>query len=83
MEIKTNKIEFEIPNTCGECIFYRRNQYQCHNESGWEATCHMGYMDGNDMRDRKFGKIKFEGCKLHEKNQLIKKIEGFNPWKNE
>lgn len=81
--MNTNKIEFEIPETCGDCIFYRRNQYQCHNEIGWEATCHMGYMEGKDMREARYGKKKFEGCRLHEKNQLIPTIKGFNHWRNE
>lgn len=76
-------ITFEIPETCGKCKFYRRNKYQCHNESGWEAFCGMGYMDKNDMRDREFSKSKFEGCKLHEPNQLIKVEEGWSYWENE
>ena len=78
-----NTITFEIPETCGRCIFYSRHKYQCHNEQGWEASCAMEYMRGNDMRDRKFSKSKFEGCKLHEPNQIIPSIKGYSPWEND
>lgn len=79
----TNTITFEIPKICGRCKFYRRNQYQTHNEKGWEASCGMGYMTGKDMRDREFSNTKFEGCKLHEPDQVIETLKGWSYWEQE
>jgi len=81
--MKTNKIEFEIPNTCGECIFYTIVRYKVHNEEGWEARCNMGYMKNEDMRDRKLGKLKYPGCKLDEENQIIETLKGYKPLENQ
>jgi hypothetical protein len=68
----TNKIEFEIPETCGDCIFYERIEYRCHSEQGLSAICNLGYMKREDMRDKNLANIKYKGCKLHEPNQLFK-----------
>ena len=45
-------IELEkYPTICSECPMFSTSHYQCHNESGVEGHCELGYMDNCDMRD--------------------------------
>lgn len=39
------------PKICHECPAFHTSRYQCHNESGVEGHCELGYMDDCDMRD--------------------------------
>lgn len=67
------KIEINEPKTCGECPFYREIPYKIHNEQGIEADCAMGYMNGQDMRERTHRDSMYQGCKLGE--PVIKKYD--------
>jgi len=57
-------IEIDKPETCGDCPFYSRRSYQCHNERGYMACCSLGYMDKTDTRDGNYSNSLFEGCRL-------------------
>jgi len=59
----------EIPKSCDECKFYSNVPYRVHNESGTEAHCDLGYMNG-DMRDVNFrtthkGEL-YSGCRIKD-----------------
>lgn len=60
------KIEIKEPKVCGECLFYREEDYRCHNERGKEAYCMLGSMRGFDMRDKSYKDRMFSCCKLKE-----------------
>jgi len=51
------------PEKCRECPAFSTSPYICHNESGEEADCQLGYMDGQDMRD-------FSGYRRHSKCKI-------------
>ena len=59
-------IEMEMPKNCGVCKFYKETPYRCHNETGYQANCSMGYMEHRDMRDKRFNDKVFDGCRLNE-----------------
>lgn len=65
-------IYLETPKSCSACAFYSRKTYRCHNESGIESHCALGFMRNNDMRDRVFENKIFEGCKL---SKYFKKLQ--------
>lgn len=50
------------PRSCNECPAFHTSRYQCHNESGVEGHCDLGYMDG-DMRDF-YGRVLYHGCDI-------------------
>jgi len=39
------------PKSCCKCGFFYTSSYRCHNESGYEAECELGFFNGSDMRD--------------------------------
>ena len=57
-------IELEkYPTKCSECPMFSTSNYQCHNESGVEGYCELGYMDNCDMRDFN-GWCLFRSCNI-------------------
>ena len=36
----------KYPTKCSECPMFHTSRYQCHNESGIEGDCELGYMNG-------------------------------------
>ena len=63
----------KIPKKCGECKFYSEGTYQCHNESGTEPSCSLGFMDGEDLRDHSYFDHLYPGCNI--KKLVIKKTK--------
>lgn len=51
------------PRSCDECPAFHTSHYQCHNESGVEGSCELGYMNNCDMRDFD-GLCLFELCNI-------------------
>lgn len=52
-----------LPLRCNECPFFTLSNYHCHNESGQEGGCELGYMKHYDMRDFT-GVYLFNGCQI-------------------
>ena len=63
----------KYPTKCSECHMFHTSHYQCHNESGIEGDCELGYMNDCDMRDF-YGWCLFKSCNI--KNDPRVKIVG-------
>ena len=65
----------ECPKTCRACPFFIQKPYQCHNETGMDADCKLGFMKGSDMRGFR-GNTRFSACDIeHTKHVRISKGE--------
>ena len=66
-KIKDGKVivkqTFKKPKSCCKCHMFGQGSYSCHNESGYQAYCELGFFDGEDMRD-KGCKYTYSYCKL-------------------
>ena len=57
----------KVPETCLECDFYHTTKYHCmFNDTGIESNCSLGFMEGEDMRDKIFRDSRYDGCKIEE-----------------
>lgn len=69
-KIQTIQVEMEMPKTCADCPFHRLNKYRVHNEKGFESNCILGYMKGQDMRDKYFRTSRYKECGLKDNIKL-------------
>jgi len=72
------KIEIEIkkiPNACNKCQFLSVTPYRVHSEIGDESSCHLGFMDGYDMRDINYRSGGYYKGKRHPNCQIEKLIK--------
>ena len=61
---------------CSECPMFHTIRYQCHNESGIEGDCELGYMNDYDMRDF-YGWYLFKSCNI-KNDPRVKIVEGLS-----
>lgn len=66
----------KYPTKCSECPMFHTNRYQCHNESGIEGDCELGYMNGYDMREFD-GWCLFKPCNI-KNDPRVKIVEGLS-----
>lgn len=66
----------KYPTKCSECPMFYTSRYQCHNESGIEGDCELGYMNGYDMRDFD-GWCLFKSCNI-KNDPRVKIVEGLS-----
>ena len=66
----------KYPTKCSECPMFHTSRYQCHNESGIEGDCELGYMNGYDMRDFD-GWCLFKSCNI-KNDPRVKIVEGLS-----
>ena len=66
----------KYPTKCSECPMFHTIRYQCHNESGIEGDCELGYMNGYDMREFD-GWCLFKSCNI-KNNPRVKIVEGLS-----